>query len=256
MFKPNFLVLSRIFIILVGMIKAGYSFMLMSNYTNTLFYKYTGTFFAGYILTLSFYKLISRNLILLFAEFLYILMMIIIPFSSNDFRIYGYLFSGGFCFLLYPFYFNENLLKCDQRKSTILSWIFMGLGAIYFFWLTYHYQPKYNFDTNVWTILNILSQSDEITPYVFGSFSVLNILLIIFQKGKETISFYRLKQDKEKIVELSSFLYKKTYIDKIEQEFNIDDVESTNSLLLYDNNNQNEINKKENGGISQYLFDQ
>ncbi|KAL4441347.1 hypothetical protein ABPG74_013642 [Tetrahymena malaccensis] len=246
MFKPSFLALSRIFIILIGMIKAGYSLMLFNNFIDVaLFYKYLGTFFAGSTLILSFQKGLSRNLILLFAEILYILMMIIIPFTSNDFRIYGFLFCGGFCFLLYPMYSNENLLQADQRKSTVVSWIFLGLGAVYYFWLTYHYQPKYSFETNVVTIISILQTTDQITPYVFGSFSVMNVLLILLQKGKETLFFYRYKQDKEMITELSGILYNSTYKHKINQEFSINDIESTSSLLLHESGNQIHLNKKE-----------
>ncbi|KAL4478870.1 hypothetical protein ABPG72_009696 [Tetrahymena utriculariae] len=256
MFQPSFLALSRIFIILVGMIKAGYSLMIFQHWyieTNH-FYQYLATFFAGSTLTLSFYKGVSRNYILLFAEFLYILMMIIIPFSSNDFRIYGFLLSGGFCFLLYPIYANENLLKSNQRNCTVVTWIFMGLGAIYYFWLTYHYQPQYTFKTTIDSILNPLLITDDITPYIFGSFSVLNVLLILLQKGKETIFFYRLKQDSEKIVELSGYLYNNTYIRKIEQEFNIQDIESANSLLTSQSYNENELNKKEKQKLLVLMF--
>ncbi|KAL4471867.1 hypothetical protein ABPG73_001117 [Tetrahymena malaccensis] len=167
------------------------------------FYKQLATFFAGSALNLLLCKNLSRNLILIFAEFLYVLMMIIIPFSSNDFRIYGFLLSGGFCFLLYPIYSNENLLKADQRKYTI------------------------------------------ITPYVFGSFSALNVLLILLQKGSETIFFYEFKQEKEKIIQLSDLLYNNSYSFQIKKKYNINDSESSSSVLLPESNINSVQNKKE-----------
>ncbi|EAR93852.2 transmembrane protein, putative (macronuclear) [Tetrahymena thermophila SB210] len=261
MFKPSFLAISRLFIVLIGMIKAGYSLMIFLNYNflifseeSSNFYKYLVTFFVGSILAFPLYKNLSRNFILLFAESLYILMMIIIPFSSNDFRIYGFLLSGGFCFLLYPIYSNENLLKADQKKSTIIAWIFMGLGIIYYFWLTYHYQLKENFQWKIAGALSVLKSTDNITPYVFGTFSVLNVLLILLQKGKETIQFYKLKQDKQKIIEISDLLYSDFYSNKVKNEFNINIIESTSSLLLYGIYNNNEMNRQDKQKLLIQMF--
>ncbi|KAL4441348.1 hypothetical protein ABPG74_013643 [Tetrahymena malaccensis] len=253
MFKLSILGISRIFIVIAGMIKAGYSLMIFQNYEflifsyeNMLFYKYFATFFAGSTLALSLNKRISRNIILLLAEFFYILMMIIIPFSSNDFRIYAFLFSGGFCFLLYPLYLNENLLKADYRKSIIISWFFMmGMGAIYYIWLAYHYYQQLQFQPVIQFFSYYLIIHDKITPYVFGSFSALNVLLILLQKGSETIFFYEFKQEKEKIIQLSDLLYNNSYSFQIKKKYNINDSESSSSVLLPESNINSVQNKKE-----------